>query len=103
MLSRRGKLTYAAGIVRRLARGDAVTPEIAGPPRSRSRIKPGTVGERPQSRQRVQAIPSSTYRFQFNENFRFADAEALVDYLRQLGISHCYASPIFAARKESTH
>lgn len=48
-------------------------------------------------------IPSSTYRVQFNLNFRFADAEALVPYLNGLGISDLYASPRFKARKGSSH
>jgi (1->4)-alpha-D-glucan 1-alpha-D-glucosylmutase len=48
-------------------------------------------------------IPSSTYRVQFNLNFRFADAEALVPYLHQLGISDLYASPRFKARRGSSH
>jgi len=45
----------------------------------------------------------ATYRVQFNPGFRFADAEALVPYFAALGISHLYASPIFAARPGSTH
>jgi (1->4)-alpha-D-glucan 1-alpha-D-glucosylmutase len=48
-------------------------------------------------------IPDATYRVQFNLNFRFADAEALVPYLQQLGISHLYASPRFKARRGSSH
>lgn len=48
-------------------------------------------------------IPSSTYRIQFNLNFRFADAEALVPYLHDLGISDLYASPRFKARRGSSH
>jgi (1->4)-alpha-D-glucan 1-alpha-D-glucosylmutase len=48
-------------------------------------------------------IPSSTYRVQFSLNFRFADAEALVPYLHELGISDLYASPRFKARKGSSH
>ena len=40
---------------------------------------------------------SATYRLQFTKDFRFSDAEALVPYLHALGISHIYASPIFAA------
>ena len=48
-------------------------------------------------------VPSSTYRVQFNLNFRFADAEALVPYLHDLGISDLYASPRFKARKGSSH
>lgn len=48
-------------------------------------------------------IPSATYRIQFSLSFRFADAEALVSYLHDLGISHLYASPRFKARKGSSH
>ncbi len=44
---------------------------------------------------------SATYRLQFTKDFHFADAEALVPYLHSLGISHIYASPIFAARPGS--
>src|SRR5262249_46080637 len=49
------------------------------------------------------AIPGVTYRLQFNAEFRFADATRIVPYLRQLGITHCYASPIFEAAPGSTH
>jgi (1->4)-alpha-D-glucan 1-alpha-D-glucosylmutase len=45
----------------------------------------------------------ATYRIQFNDGFRFADATALVPYLDRLGISHLYASPITAARPGSSH
>ena len=48
-------------------------------------------------------IPSSTYRLQFNRQFTFAQARALVPYLHALGISDCYASPYFQARPESLH
>jgi (1->4)-alpha-D-glucan 1-alpha-D-glucosylmutase len=48
-------------------------------------------------------IPVSTYRLQFNRDFRFADALPLVDYLHELGITDLYASPIFKARTGSTH
>lgn len=48
-------------------------------------------------------IPIATYRVQFNKDFRFADATALVPPLNRLGISHLYASPIFAARAGSMH
>lgn len=48
-------------------------------------------------------IPTATYRIQFHKDFRFDDALALVDYLRDLGISDLYASPIFTARAGSTH
>jgi len=45
----------------------------------------------------------ATYRLQFTAAFRFADAAALAPYLAELGISHVYASPVFAARPGSTH
>lgn len=48
-------------------------------------------------------IPRATYRVQFNADFTFRDAQAIVPYLRRLGVSHLYASPIFQARPGSTH
>jgi len=47
--------------------------------------------------------PRATYRLQFNENFRLADALALVPYLQELGVSHVYASPLFKAAAHSVH
>jgi (1->4)-alpha-D-glucan 1-alpha-D-glucosylmutase len=48
-------------------------------------------------------IPVSTYRLQFNRDFRFADALKLVDYLHELGVTDVYASPIMKARPGSVH
>ncbi|HEX2146691.1 MAG TPA: malto-oligosyltrehalose synthase [Pseudorhizobium sp.] len=48
-------------------------------------------------------IPSSTYRIQFRNGMTFEGAAALVPYLKRLGISHLYASPIFTATSGSTH
>src|SRR5262249_10864632 len=48
-------------------------------------------------------IPTTTYRLQFNRDFRFADALRIVDYLHELGITDVYASPLFKARPGSTH
>jgi (1->4)-alpha-D-glucan 1-alpha-D-glucosylmutase len=48
-------------------------------------------------------VPSATYRIQFHLNFRFADAEQIVPYLHQMGISHLYASPWGRARRGSMH
>ena len=48
-------------------------------------------------------IPAATYRLQFNKDFTFRDATALVDYLDALGITDVYASPILAARPGSVH
>jgi (1->4)-alpha-D-glucan 1-alpha-D-glucosylmutase len=47
--------------------------------------------------------PVSTYRLQFNENFKFTDAVQLADYLRSLGVSTFYSSPLLKARAGSTH
>lgn len=45
----------------------------------------------------------ATYRLQLHAGFTFADAEAAVPYLAELGISHLYLSPILAAAEGSTH
>ncbi len=47
--------------------------------------------------------PRATMRLQFHRGFTFADAEGLLPYLSQLGVSHIYASPITTARKGSRH
>ena len=48
-------------------------------------------------------LPESTYRLQFHAGFTFRDAAPLVNYLRELGISDCYASPYLKARPGSRH
>lgn len=48
-------------------------------------------------------VPSATYRIQFHLNFRFADAEQIVPYLSEMGITHLYASPWGRARRGSMH
>lgn len=48
-------------------------------------------------------IPRATYRLQFHAGFTFADAQEIVPYLHDLGISHVYASPLAEARDGSTH
>ena len=48
-------------------------------------------------------VPISTYRLQFNRDFRFVDAIRIIDYLHDLGITDLYASPILKARPGSTH
>lgn len=45
----------------------------------------------------------STYRLQFHRDFPFSAALPLAGYLRRLGISHVYSSPILAARAGSMH
>jgi (1->4)-alpha-D-glucan 1-alpha-D-glucosylmutase len=48
-------------------------------------------------------IPRATYRLQLNRDFTFAQATAIVPYLAELGISHCYVSPCLKARPGSMH
>ena len=45
----------------------------------------------------------ATYRLQFHKGFPFAAGAALAEYLRGLGISHVYSSPILSARAGSVH
>lgn len=48
-------------------------------------------------------VPISTYRLQLNAQFTFADAKKIIPYLKRLGISDLYASPILQARTGSMH
>src|SRR5215470_16282943 len=48
-------------------------------------------------------IPMATYRLQLNHLFILKQASAILDYLQSLGISDCYASPLFMARPGSLH
>jgi len=48
-------------------------------------------------------IPQATYRLQVSAGFTFADVQAVVPYLHDLGISDVYLSPILKARPGSTH
>lgn len=47
--------------------------------------------------------PVSTYRLQIHGGFGFDDAAATVPYLRDLGVSHLYLSPILEPEPGSTH
>ena len=46
---------------------------------------------------------TATYRLQLTPEFGFAEVEALIPYLKRLGVSHLYLSPITEARPGSTH
>ena len=48
------------------------------------------------------AAVRATYRLQFHRGFTFCDAQALIPYFAELGISHLYASPFLKARSGST-
>ena len=52
---------------------------------------------------RAAIIPRATYRVQLHHAFDFDAARAQLPYLRALGISHVYCSPISAARLGSLH
>ena len=56
-----------------------------------------------QPARRTGRIPSATYRFQFNRNFTLRHGLELIPYLRELGISHLYASPLLTACPGSAH
>ncbi|MFW6140745.1 MAG: malto-oligosyltrehalose synthase [Acidobacteriota bacterium] len=47
--------------------------------------------------------PLATYRLQFNPKFGFKQASEVLEYLKNLGISDVYASPVFNARSGSAH
>ena len=49
------------------------------------------------------AFPLATYRLQLHRGFTFADATRAVPYLRGLGITDCYLSPISKAAPGSDH
>ncbi|MGZ2427509.1 malto-oligosyltrehalose synthase [Rhizobium laguerreae] len=48
-------------------------------------------------------LPTATYRIQFRNGMTFDRVCDLIPYLKTLGISHLYASPIFTAVSGSTH
>jgi len=48
-------------------------------------------------------IPSSTYRIQFRNGMTFDRVVDLIPYMKDLGISQLYASPVFTATTDSTH
>src|SRR5665648_1253008 len=48
-------------------------------------------------------MPTATYRIQFNPAFGFKNAQPVIAYLADLGISDLYASPLFKAVKGSLH
>jgi (1->4)-alpha-D-glucan 1-alpha-D-glucosylmutase len=49
------------------------------------------------------SAPIATYRLQLGPNLTFDGAARLVPYLRDLGVSHLYLSPVMQARSGSTH
>lgn len=48
-------------------------------------------------------VPRATYRVQLHAGFTFDDARAILPYLRDLGISHLFCSPVLQAAPGSMH
>lgn len=48
-------------------------------------------------------VPRATYRLQLHHGFPFSAAEKIIPYLKNLGVSHLYLSPIAQARRGSLH
>ncbi|PTX94393.1 malto-oligosyltrehalose synthase [Opitutus sp. ER46] len=51
----------------------------------------------------AEGVPLSTYRLQLRKDFPFDAARGLLPYFDDLGITHCYLSPIFMSAPGSTH
>jgi (1->4)-alpha-D-glucan 1-alpha-D-glucosylmutase len=51
----------------------------------------------------MRATPTATYRLQLQPGFTFADAEAVLPHLADLGVSHLHLSPVLQAVPGSTH
>ncbi len=49
------------------------------------------------------AVPTATYRIQLRPGFGFAEVARLAPYLRALGVSHLYLSPVMEAVSNSQH
>lgn len=73
------------------------------PFRGRTHMRDSRVDSIPPDPGPMLRIPVSTYRLQLNASFTFENALEVTDYLHQLGITDCYASPILTARPGSTH
>jgi (1->4)-alpha-D-glucan 1-alpha-D-glucosylmutase len=56
-----------------------------------------------EARQRINRIPLATYRLQLGPDLNLEKVRTLLPYLRQLGISDLYLSPLFRSRAESSH
>ncbi len=60
-------------------------------------------GSAPEGRAASYRIPRATYRLQFGSSFTFRDAEGLIPYLDDLGISDVYASPLLWTCHDESH
>src|SRR4051812_15823139 len=57
----------------------------------------------PADRSTTVHVPISTYRIQLNAGFPLSEAQKILSYLKNLGISDCYLSPVFRSRRGSLH
>lgn len=57
----------------------------------------------PQSGDGGPPVPTASYRLQLTPDFGFARAAEIVPYLRAMGVSHLYLSPMWEAVRGSTH
>ena len=60
-------------------------------------------GRMPVGNRRVNRVPLATYRLQLGADLTLDQVRALLPFLRSLGISDLYLSPLFRARAESSH
>src|SRR5207245_619342 len=89
-------LADAERVLRAVARAAARAPDPAPAGRD-ARVRAGGQGAR-------MTPPLATYRLQLGPTLSFDDAARLAPYLAALGISHCYASPVFeTSAPDSTH
>ncbi len=51
----------------------------------------------------MQQLPLAFYRLQLHKDFTFQQARAILPYLHDLGVTHCYLSPFLTARPGSSH
>lgn len=58
---------------------------------------------RSSNREKCPAIPRATYRLQLNSQFTLTDAKKIIPYLKELGVSHVYSSPLLTAQRGSMH
>jgi (1->4)-alpha-D-glucan 1-alpha-D-glucosylmutase len=71
-------------------------PSAAAPPAGGSAVR-GVAGGL------AARVPGATYRLQLGAGFTFLDARALVPYLKDLGITDCYLSPILEPCAPESH
>src|SRR5579875_2311042 len=77
--------------------------EAPARPPARGRSPPDVVTDANGAGGERRRRPIATYRAQMHAGFTFDDAAAIAGYLRDLGVSHLYLSPVLKAAPGSTH